>query len=61
MFSNTYTAEQSTAKYLAVAHMNLRTSIIILIPLELQTKPVTGSGMERWRVTVAARLLTAEQ
>lgn len=61
MFSNTYTAEWSTAKYLAVAHMNLRTSIIIFISLELQTKPVTGSGMERWTVTVAARLLTAEQ
>lgn len=33
-------------KYLAGAHVNLGTSIMIWISLEVQTKPVAGSGME---------------
>lgn len=45
MFSNTYIAEWSTAKYLAVTHTHL-TSITISIPLKLQKKSVAGSGME---------------
>lgn len=45
MFSNTYIAEWSTTKYLAVFHMNL-TSIVISIPMELQKKSVKSSEME---------------
>lgn len=44
MFSTKYIAEWSTAKYLAVSHMNLTSIISILI--KLQKKSVKGSEME---------------
>lgn len=45
MFSNTYIAEWSPPKYLAISHMNL-TSVIISIPIGLQKKSVKSSEME---------------
>ena len=42
--SKTRTAERSTARSLAVAHVSLRTSLRIPVPLELQTP--SGAGRE---------------